>query len=78
MPQGRKARTWVMLQRHNSMITFRIDPKLGGNVSQTLSTRCVMTSRSTIRDLFKKMSLGHNTSVNQSDLLQITFVKFAY
>jgi hypothetical protein len=32
MPQGHKARTWAMPQGPNSVITCRIDLKLGGNV----------------------------------------------
>ncbi len=37
MPQGHKARTWVMPQGSNSVITCRIDLKLGGNMSSDLA-----------------------------------------
>jgi hypothetical protein len=39
VPQGHKARTWVMPQGPNSVITCRIDLKLGGNVSPDLADK---------------------------------------
>jgi hypothetical protein len=35
--QGHKARTWVMSQGHKSVITCRIDLKIGGNVFPVLA-----------------------------------------
>jgi hypothetical protein len=39
VPQGYKARTWVMPQKRNFMITCSFDLKLGGNVSPDLGDK---------------------------------------
>jgi hypothetical protein len=39
VPQRHKARTWVMPQGYNSVITCRIDLKLGGSVSPNLANK---------------------------------------
>ena len=39
VPQGHKARTWVMPQGPNSVITCRIDLKLGYNVSPYIADK---------------------------------------
>ncbi len=55
VPQGHKARIWIIPQGPISVITCRIDQKLGGNVSPDLIDKMHL-------DLFQKMSLGHNPS----------------